>query len=354
MNTRLVATCRTALAVGALIYAMAATAAMAAVSPPRPASEQPPNVVLLLADDLDLAVLKSGLDAGLYPHIAALLTTSTSFSNAFVSLSSCGPSRATYLTGQFPHNHGTIRNSGPNGGFQSFNDQATTGVWLQAAGYRTGLIGKYINGYGGSQANYTPPGWNVWHALIDLAQYNYRITVPGGVQTYGAAPADYQTDVVAGYADQFIRSSGSGPFFLKVTPTAPHLEGENDFGQPGSNGIRPPPRYVGTATVPLPMKNLASYNEANLSDKPAWMRHSHKADTPTMKRVFNEKRTAMRAIDDMVGRLVATLQETGHWDNTLFALASDNGFQYGTHRRIVRKLDFYEESIRVPLIVKEP
>jgi arylsulfatase A-like enzyme len=312
-----------------------------------------PNVILLLADDLDVSVFDSGLGADLYPNIRALMATATTFTNNFASISSCCPSRATYLTGLYSHNHGTIRNSGPHGGFASFKDTSTLATWMKDGGYRTGLMGKYLNGYGGSDAGYTPPGWDTWNALLDLAQYNYEMTVPGGTRLYGSAPQDYQTDVLADRATQFVRT-GAEPFFLMLTPTAPHLEGEKDYGVPGKNGIRPAPRHASTPDVPLPVRNLVSFNEQDMGDKPRWMRGLDKASLSDMERVFNEKRAALRSIDDMVGKLVTALKADGRWDNTLFAFASDNGFQYSTHRRGLRKIDFYEESIRIPLIVKAP
>lgn len=314
-----------------------------------------PNVLFLLVDDLDVAVYQSGLDAGLYPHIKSLVAAGTSFSNAFVSLSICCPSRSTFFTGQYPHNHGTLRNSGKAGGFKSFKDSSTLAVWMKAGGYRTALMGKYLNGYKAEASGYVPPGWDTWNALLSLHQYDYSLTVPGGVQSHGSAPEDYQTDVLANLADSYVRTPSSQPFFLALTPSAPHLESGGEVGDDdGGDSLRPAPRHVGTPTVTLPASLLPSFNEADLSDKPKWLRQRPLTQLATQQRVFNEKRTAMRAVDDMVGKLVLALKETGQWDNTLFVFTSDNGFQYGTHRRNLTKVDFYEESIRLPMVVKAP
>lgn len=344
----------------ALMHAQAAhaappqtAAAVAAAAAPEAGAK--PNVLFLLVDDLDVAVYQSGLDAGLYPHLKSLMAAGTTFTNSFVSLSICCPSRSTFLTGQYAHNHGTVRNVGKAGGFKSFRDASTLPVWLRAGGYRTALMGKYLNGYKTDDSGYVPPGWDTWNALLSLHQYDYSLTVPGGVQTHGSAPEDYQTDVLAGMAESYVRTPSSQPFFLALTPSAPHLESAGEVNDDdGGTGIRPAPRHVGTPVVPLPAAGGLSFNEADLSDKPRWLRNKPLTLLDTQERVFNEKRTAMRAVDDMVGRLVQALKEVGKWNNTLFVFASDNGFQYGTHRRNLTKVDFYEESLRVPLVVKAP
>jgi len=314
----------------------------------------PPNVVFVLVDDLDLAVYQSGLEDGLLPNLKALASAGTSFSNAFVSTSLCCPSRATLLTGRYGHNHGTVRNSGPSGGFKSFKDTATLAVWLKAGGYRTAMMGKYFNGYDADQAAYAPPGWDTWNALLRTTMYDYAITVPGGSRVYGRAPADYQTDVLAGLADAFLRAPGNQPFYLALNPSAPHLVGEVDELDDGGAGIPPAPRHAGTPGVPLPGRTKPSFNEADMSDKPAWLASTALVNAQEQERIFNEKRAAMRAVDDMVGKLARTLVEIGEWHNTLFIFTSDNGFQYGSHRRNLVKVDAYEESIRVPLTIKAP
>ncbi|HSI56244.1 MAG TPA: sulfatase [Ideonella sp.] len=313
-----------------------------------------PNVVFVLVDDLDVQVYQSGLDAGLFPNLRALMSAGTTFTNSYVSMSLCCPSRATLLTGQYGHNHGTVRNKGDSGGFKSFKDASTLAVWMKAGGYRTAMMGKYLNGYSVDQLDYVPPGWDTWNALLKPTMYDYAMTVPGGYSRYGSAPEDYQTDVYANLADAFIRVPGSQPFYLALNPSAPHLEGDVDEMDDGGVGIQPAPRHAGTPVVPLPARSLPSFNELDMSDKPAWLAETPLVDVLKQERVFNEKRTAMRAVDDMVGRLARTLVEIGKWNNTLFIFASDNGFQYGSHRRSLVKVDPYEESIQVPLVIKSP
>jgi N-acetylglucosamine-6-sulfatase len=317
-----------------------------------------PNIVMIMTDDLDMSVWTAALNLGYLPQIQTnLIARGTTFDNTFVALSTCCPSRSTYLTGQYPHNHGVIRNGGPRGGFSRFtrftHDDNTIATWLKSAGYRNGLIGKYLNGYGKADPLYIPPGWANWQALGLSAQFNYKLSDNGVIVSYGSKPADYQTDVLAGLADTFIRTDDPRPFFLTLTPTAPHyetLDGAEDDGRT----LRPAPRHADTPPLPtIPPESAAGFNEPNMRDKPRWMRKLLPVDPQAMRDGYNSKIAAMRAVDDLVGRVVAALSDIHALNHTLIIFTSDNGYQYGSHRRTA-KTDLYEESIRVPMVVRAP
>ena len=101
----------------------------------------------------------------------------TTFTNSFVANPWCCPSRATLLTGQYSHTNGVYRNSGSYGGVGAFRDDTTLATALDAAGYRTSLIGKYLNGYTGTG---TPPGWDDWHvfSMVSETQEGRTTTTP--------------------------------------------------------------------------------------------------------------------------------------------------------------------------------
>src|SRR6185436_15634308 len=132
------------------VAAAAVWAGCVVFSIPAHAQDAKPNVLMLMTDDLDMSVWDTALALGYLPRIKAeMVDKGTTFTNTFAALSTCCPSRATLLTGQYPHNHGVYRNTGKHGGFEAFvNDQSTVATWMKAAGYRTGLIGKYLNLYG--------------------------------------------------------------------------------------------------------------------------------------------------------------------------------------------------------------
>jgi N-acetylglucosamine-6-sulfatase len=120
-----------------------------------------PNIVVIMTDDQRLDDLR------VMTKTKALIGSGTTFSNFFVSLPVCCPSRATYLTGQYPHNHGVLTNRAPQGGYTRLNHNNTLPLWLQESGYYTSYVGKYLNGYptAGSETE-VPPGWNNWQGLF--------------------------------------------------------------------------------------------------------------------------------------------------------------------------------------------
>jgi N-acetylglucosamine-6-sulfatase len=341
-----------------------------------------PNVVILLTDDLDTHSLTRMVNRGMMPKLKSnVINPSTQFNNFFVTTSLCCPSRATLLTGLYGHNHHVLTNSRPLGGVLRFDDSSSLATWLQESGYRTGLVGKYFNNYGGDNdptspvddVGYVPPGWSDWQGLMDDAtdglrafqMYNYTINDNGKLVKYGTAASDYQTDVIARRAVQFINESetinDAQPFFLLVAPIAPHLE------EPGpilsgcadslwNESIRPAPRHIGTLPDNIQLARPANFNEADLSDKPSWFQQISALTTKDigcLKRQYRDRLTALRAIDDMVGRLINALQSKDELVNTVFIFTSDNGWFLGQHR-LTDKILGYEESIRLPLYIRAP
>ncbi len=319
------------------------------VAPWALAQDTRPNLIVLMTDDLDAESLQTALAQGLMPNLKSFAADAgTTFSNSFVTFPLCCPSRATFLTGLYPHNTGVVWNSGNNGGFAHFDDSSTIATWLQGAGYRTGHLGKYLNGY--NDAAYVPPGWTDWQALVDpttYCMYNYTISDNGVAVTYGSSPADYQTDVLRQRALDFVNESeaqDAAPFFLVVTPLAPHLESNCN-----PNTVRAAPRHEGTVNLPLPQP--VSFNEADMSDKPTWMRTLPLVNLAQTRQLYNDRLEALRAVDDLIGALVQALTVNGELARTAFAFTSDNGYQLGRHRW-ESKVVLYEESIRVPLLLR--
>jgi len=309
-------------------------------------------VILLMVDDLDVGSLGTAVDAGYMPNLVEhVLNGGTSFTESFVTLSLCCPSRSTALTGQYPHNHGVVRNGGDFGGFARFDDRSTLATWLNDGGYHTGHIGKYLNGY--ADASYVPPGWDDWQGLVDpttYCMYDYTISDNGTPVTYGRSAADYQTDVLSGRADDFIREWREGgdarPFYLSLAPLAPHVESACNPGR-----VRPAPRHAGTLDLPLPRP--PSFNELAMADKPRWMRVLPVVRPRAVDVLYNDRIAALRAVDDLIGRLAQRLEQVGARDRTVLFFTSDNGYLLGLHRWRSKVL-LYEESIRVPLIVRLP
>src|SRR5262249_38245786 len=189
-----------------------------------------PNIILILTDDLDLQ-----LGSGSYmPNVKKLLAQQgVSFRNFYVPLSLCCPSRTTILRGQYPHNSGVLTNNLPNGGFEKAHasgvESATLATLLHNAGYRTVLLGKYLNGYPETASpTYVPPGWDEWYSPAagnPYTEYNYTMNENGALVVYGEKPADYLTDVIRARAVDFIKRAAATPnqpLFVYFATYAPH------------------------------------------------------------------------------------------------------------------------------------
>ena len=187
------------------------------------AESRPPNIIFILTDDLDIEYPNnSWIDH--FPRLKSLLADQgTTFKNSFVSLSLCCPSRTSMLRGQYAHNTQIFTNSAPGGGFQKAHDEglenATFATWLHDAGYRTILIGKYLNGYPGNLgAKYIAPGWDEWFSgeKNQYKQFNYTANDNGQIKAFGNAPEDYEQDVFRDKAVDFIQrmAQDTQPFFI--------------------------------------------------------------------------------------------------------------------------------------------
>ncbi|WP_028997435.1 sulfatase family protein [Azohydromonas australica] len=323
-----------------------AAPAWAAPSGPRP------NILFILVDDMDYGIFQQ------MPKVRRLITQrGMEFKNNFVSLAICCASRASILRGQFGHNHGVRDNEGPSGGFEKFFltglESSTVGVWLRSAGYRTGLMGKYLNNYPkeASGPNHVPQGWDTW--LVPnggnyYRQLNYTLNDDGLTVAYGHADDDHFHDLMTQRANRFLRAAAgdppSRPFFLYLAPFLPHGPSLS------------PERYLNLFRD-LELPRPPSFNEADVSDKPRWLQRLPLLDDATIKRVhgfYRRQRQAAQAIDDTVESLVNTLEATGQLDNTYIVFSSDNGYFHGEHRIPGDKRRAYEESIRVPLVMCGP
>ena len=347
---------RPQLAIGSLLLCVAAVTAGAAAAPHRAAAPPVrPNVVVLMTDDQALESMR------VMPNVESLLARrGTSFTNSFVSFPLCCPSRATFLTGQYAHNHGVLSNSPPSGGYERLDSSNTLPVWLQRSGYLTAHVGKYLNGYGTRSQTEVPPGWTEFHAPPapdESRYYDYSLNQNGRLERYGGDPASYQTDVLAQRSVELLRSWAPGdvPFFLSVGFLAPHSgAAPSPTGQ--TRVATPAPRHAGRfAAEPLPRP--PSFNEADMSDKPVFVRNLPLLDAAGIAAATERYRLRLEsllAVDEAVALIVGELARLGELENTLIVFTSDNGFFHGEHRIPDGKIAFYSPSIRVPLILRGP
>ena len=325
-----------------------------------PGAAAKPNIVVLMTDDQTLDSMS------VMPQTQKLLgEKGTTFTRNFVNYSLCCPSRATLYTGQYAHNHGVLGNGPPLGGYTRLDKSNWLPLWLQAAGYRTMHVGKFLNGYGRlSSPTEVPPGFNDWHGTVDPTTYsywNYTVNENGVLHTYGAAkePEFYSTDFFARRANELIAAAAPSdqPFFISVAFLAPHSGQPVEPGDPaGQPTPAPAPRHVNAfSTVGLPQP--ASFNEADMTDKPAAMQRRPlltPARTAAIQENYQQRLESLLAVDEAVASIVGGLKAAGELDDTLILFTSDNGFFHGEHRVPQGKILAYEPSIRLPLIMRGP
>jgi arylsulfatase A-like enzyme len=316
-----------------------------------------PNIIVLMTDD------QTAESVRVMRNTRRLIADQgASLTNFIVSYALCCPSRATFMSGQYAHNHRVLNNEPPFGGFKRFHGKTALPVWLQKGGYHTAHIGKYLNGYGRTRPKQVPPGWDDWHTTIDPSTYrfwNYRMNENGKVVQYGSAMRDYVTDVAARKSVALIRrhAKSAKPLFLTVSFLAPHSGGPVALDDP-PRMLTPEPaprhrdRYV---FAPLPQ--VPSYNEENVRDKPLGVRRRPAIDDLTAVSItenYQQRLESLLAVDEAVAAIVRALRSTGQLDNTYLFFTSDNGYFHGEHRIPSGKVLPYEEALRVPLFVRGP
>jgi N-acetylglucosamine-6-sulfatase len=291
-----------------------------------------PNIVFVLTDDQRWDTL------GAMPTVQReLVARGVTFTNAFAVNPLCCPSRASFLTGRYSHSTGVYDNNAPHGGAAWFDDSSTLATWLSDAGYRTAYVGKYLNRYPNSGV---PLGWHHWLGF-NGGYYGYWLSVHGLRTFFGSDAASYSTDMLTREAVSFVQTTAD-PFFLVYAPYAPH------------GPATPAPRHE-DAFEDVARWRPASYDEEDVADKPAWLR-SRPQLTEDERRSLDDFRrrqlASLRAVDEGVGELVAALRDSGRLADTIIVFASDNGLLWGEHRQANRKTSAYEESIRIPFVVR--
>ncbi|MGH3331827.1 MAG: sulfatase family protein, partial [Nocardioidaceae bacterium] len=290
------------------------------------------------------------------------------FTDALSNYPLCCPARATLLTGQYAHNHGVRGNEWPYGGHRTFYDsgadKSTLPLWLQAAGYRTSFIGKYLNYYGspsgdqyGGGQQYVPPGWDSWNGSLGqvFRYFCVRMNRNGNLTRF---PGEYQTDLYTRLGRNVIGNMADGqePFFLWVSHLAPH--GGFTPGPDGpcteSEGFDPPPapRHAGMFDG-MPLPKSPARNEADMSDKNSFVRDREPRDLAATKVQHQARLESLQALDESVADTVQELRDQGVLDRTAIIFTSDNGWLLAEHR-LSSKILPYEESLRVPLLVRGP
>jgi len=305
------------------------------------AAAGPPDVVLVLTDDQRPDTLAR------MPAVQQhLVEKGTRFSRTVSATPTCCPSRTSILTGLVARRSGVYGNAAPDGGWRTFFEQGhedrTLAPVLQERGYRTGLFGKYLNGFAtnplGAPAGRRPPGWDVFLSFASRTGGYYGYTLTDGSR-FGRDTEDYSTDVLGERAARFVRRTPAGqPLFLMFSPFAPHKP------------YRPAPRHRDQLAGDIPSYRPPSVTE-RVADKPPFLRDRDRVEQRTIDRIRTRQQEQLLSVDDAVGGIVSALRETGRLRNTLLIYMSDNGLMIGDHHMIGKALP-YRFATDVPLVVR--
>jgi N-acetylglucosamine-6-sulfatase len=315
----------------------------------RNARQKRPNVIVIDTDDMnvsDMFVMRNTL--------SLLSAHGTTFRNSYVSYPLCCPSRATFLTGQYAHNHHVLTDRR----YGDLDNSNTLAVWLRRAKYRTAMVGKYLNGYGVVNPREVPPGWNQWYGLTggtEQHRYNFKLNENGKVRRYGRSPANYIDYILNSKLKAVLKrwTISPKPFFIYYNPNNPHGESGTPIGS--SRDPEPAPQYLG-AFGDITAPRSPNFDEANVSDKPQQIQsipHLSDFQLADIDRRYRGRLESLLSVDDEVKRIFGLVRRYGDKRKTFFVFTSDNGLELGAHR-IEFKDYLYEEGERVPLIIRGP
>lgn len=345
-----------------------------------------PNVVVVMADDMRVD------DLTFAPRLRRLVAErGVTFENSFSPFPLCCPARASFLTGQYAHNHRVFWHDPPYG-YGAFDDSRTLATSLSGAGYRTGFVGKYLNRYGAARSKvsggpsyrFVPPGWSDWRAAVENPgdagfhghTYDYFDTpfnVNGSIDNryrgvyQSKVIGDFSVDMARGFARR------GKPFFMYVNYVAPHHGAPSEPDDPGmTRDARG--RMVRLPTPARPAWAKGAFDdvidrgsgiarrgaavERDRGDKPRPVQRRtmdlggrHRA---ALREVTRQRAESILAMDRNIARLVRELKRSGEWRDTVFVFTSDNGMLLGEHGFAMTKVHAYEPSLRVPMLVTGP
>lgn len=295
------------------------------------AQDPPPNVLHILTDDQtidSLSYMQRTQDL--------LVDRGTRFANYHTVQPLCCPSRATFLTGQYPHNHGVLSNLPPYG-YSSMDFSKTLYTSMHDIGYRTGWIGKVMNARDGEGLE-PEPGFDEWLVPVGAQEsssmFDFTLSDNGTARRHSD---EFETDVFAQRAQEFIADESGAPFFLTVSVHSPHWTRCPD----GRERCGPQPAIQDQDS----MEGVEFDFGPDFPASPAQRTRTN--------RYWEREIESLQSVDRMVASLTDQLREQGELDDTVIIYQSDNGFLHGEHGVFDKDMP-WDRSVRVPLVIRGP
>ena len=313
-----------------------------------PATPQRPNILYIMADDHAAhAIGAYGSKVNHTPQIDRLAQQGMRAANCFVTNSICTPSRAAILTGKYSHINGVPV-------FNRFDgSQPTLAKHLQAAGYHTGMIGKWHLGS-------DPTGFDYWNILPGQGVYHNPVFIDMGKRRKHSG---YVTDLITDFSIEFLKNRPAGkPFFLMCHHKAPHRPWQPDAKHA---------QQFANVKIPEPATFHDDYATRTDAAREATMRIDRDLQPTDVKqtppaglselelkqwkyqRYMQDYLACVASVDDNVGRLLDYLDASGLAQNTIVIYTSDQGFFLGDHNWFDKRF-MYEHSLRMPLLIRWP
>lgn len=313
------------------------------------------NVIFILSDDhrYDFMGFMNKVPGLKTPNMDRLAKEGAHLENAFVCTSLCSPSRASILTGEYPHTHTIVDNNAPLPEGLIFFPE-----YLQKAGYQTGFFGKW---HMGNADDMPEPGFNEWVSFKGQGVYNDpELNINGKrIKEKG-----YVTDLLTNYALGWLDSLDKNkPFFVYLSHKGVHAEFEPAPKYDGLYKDMPivcPPSMYLTATDSSKIygKPTTPQTKVNKEGIPDWVRKQryswHGVDhmydgTIPFDKFYHQYCETLMSVDESIGTVMKWLKAHHLDKNTLVVYMGDNGFQFG-EMGLIDKRDMYEASMRVPLL----
>ena len=295
---------------------------------PRPAPADAPNVLVIQTDDQrtdDMVVMD---------RTKSWFADGVEFTNGYVAIPSCCPSRSTLLSGRYVHNNGVVTQQGP-----ATDESLLLPHYLREAGWMTGHVGKYLHYY---DTDVIAGDWDRW-ARFDGGYTDMYWNLDGSLRTIKGHTTDLTFDLAAAWAREWSETAPDRPWFLHVNPYAPH---QTQDGLP-----EPAPRHADVAVPPRVIDEAIL--EADTSDKPDFLDGYYNGTDAELDALHEARLRSLVTVDDGIDRLLTELDAAGELDDTILVFASDNGYFLGEHGW-ASKFRPHEESIRVPFLLRWP
>jgi N-acetylglucosamine-6-sulfatase len=334
-----------------IIFILAVLVALPCASDTRAQQAERPNIVFILTDDQRADWLGAAGHPDLRtPNIDRLADEGARFTRFFVTTPLCSPSRASFLTGQYPHKHGVTNNDRV--GLEVISHTLMTFPRrLREAGYETAYIGKWHMGLDDSRR----PGFDYWISFKGQGQYIDPVVNENGTRRQLDG---YMTDYLNEKAVDFVSKPRSKPFLLYLSHKAVHFpympapRHDSLYADVGHELPASSDEDVeGKPALHLDLPRIPWHELEGIVPEPGEPRRGRGRDPGS---IVRDQMRSLMSVDDGVGLLLDALTDTGQLDNTIVIFTSDNGYLLGEHGRFNDKRLAYDPSIGIPFVVRYP